>query len=198
MASARRSLFPEGTGAEQLRRQSNLKCFFLFILLPLIGNKKFLFGFVSRVIQFCGIFKRMEISSGAIGSCSKDQKTKYQEWFHYADSGHYNLFLPLFSSPSLFLLLSMMMMMMMIIIIFFFLKMVMVELLVMMLPNSFHCLNYLARISRRFVHLFLDFLFLFFFFNKNLMVKKIYLLIFIFIFERYGPLQIQSDRDILA
>ncbi|KAG6790188.1 hypothetical protein POTOM_006336 [Populus tomentosa] len=28
----------------------------------------------------------MEISSGAIGSCSKDQKTMYQEWFHYADS----------------------------------------------------------------------------------------------------------------
>jgi EH domain-containing protein 1 len=58
----------------------------------------------------------MEISSGAIGSCSKDQKTMYQEWFHYADSGHYNLFLPLFSSPSLFLLLSMII----IIIIFFF------------------------------------------------------------------------------
>lgn len=38
------------------------------------------------MIQFCDIFKRMEISSGAIGSCSKDQKTIYQEWFHYADS----------------------------------------------------------------------------------------------------------------
>jgi hypothetical protein len=100
-----------------LRRQGGRLLSFLFIFLLLIGNKKFLFGFVSRVIQFCDIFKRMEISSGAIGSCSEDQKTMYQEWFQYADSGHYNLFLPLFSSPSLFLLLSMIII---IIYIFFF------------------------------------------------------------------------------
>ena len=110
---------PEVPGQSNYENSQTLKASFfsfLFIFLLLIGNKKFLFGFVSRVIQFCDIFKRMEISSGAIGSCSKDQKTMYQEWFQYADSGHYNLFLPLFSSPSLFLLLSMII----IIIIFFF------------------------------------------------------------------------------